>query len=239
MALKFMFVVSCLSLLQASEAVKLVVRQESPPLNRSCTAQEELVSMDALPQNCRVTLANAVDFTNVLSILNLASLDDLMQFMTLCSETCMPSVLEHAEGCYGTNNGLVEFFRGACGTNMDGMLCNQVVYNSLTNFTFSWQIPVISECYSNFTLFADTTPTPICSDGCREGLRRFNNELGCCLNNIYNNSFVGEYLPFAAYSLWSNCGLESESPGFCSSAVALSTGIYSLLTLITLGTVFL
>ena len=123
--------------------------------------------------------------------------------------------------------------------NMDGILCYTATYNSLMNFTTSWQSQVRDECFVNFTLYVDTTPTTTCSDDCQEGLRRFNDELGCCVNSVYNNSFLGKYGPFAEYSLWSNCGLEAESPGFCSSASALSNGIYSLLIVIMLGAIVL
>ena len=249
MALKFVFVVFCLLLLQSSEAVKLLARQESPPLNRDCSAQEEQNLLDAFTpgSDCKDAFDAALDFTNVLSLLG--NLADPSNYTTLCSNSCLPLLLEYTEGCFGTTDGLVELFtRDVCLFNMNGTMCYTATFNSLANITNSWQVRVRSECFVDFPFFQqpladmDTEQFPICSDECREGLRQFNDEFGCCVNSIYNNTFVGEHLPFAGNELWSRCGIISESPGFCSSAVVastLSTGIYSLIVIITLGTMFL
>ena len=247
MAIKFVFVVFCLLLLQSSEAVKLLARQESPPLNRDCSAQEEQELLDAFTPDCRDAFDAALDFTNVLTILG--TLNDPSNFVALCSNSCLPSLLEYTEECYGTTDGLVELIsRGVCLFNINGTMCYTAIFNSLVDFDNSWQARVRNECFVNFPFpqkpLADmnTEQFPICSDSCREGLRQFNDEFGCCVNSIYNNTFVGEHLPFAGNELWTRCGIISESPGFCSSAVvasALSTGIYSLIVIITLGTMFL
>ena len=59
-------------------------------------------------------------------------------------------------------------------------------------------------------------------------------ELGCCLNSVYNNTYADDHLPFATYELWSKCGIEDTAPEFCSSATAVVTsalcvGIYVFL----------
>ena len=244
MALKFVIVASCLFLLQSSDAIKLVARQENPPLNRDCSAQEEQDLLDAFTPDCRDAFDAALNFTNVLSLLT--NLADPSHYETLCSNSCLPSLLEYTEGCYGTTDGLVELLtKDICLFN-NGMMCYTATFNSLVDFDNSWQARVRSECFVDF-LFAqqpladmDTELQTICSQDCLMALRQFNDELGCCLNNIYNNTFVGEHLPFAGNALWSRCGVISESPGFCSSAAStLSTGIYSLIVIITLGTMFL
>ena len=141
----------------------------------------------------------------------------------------------------------MELLSGTCLFNMNGTMCYTATFNSIASFTNSWQDRVRAECFVNFEFpqqfFAGTNTELVqnCSEGCREGLRQFNDELGCCLNEIYNNSFTSERLPFAGNELWSRCGVISESRGFCSSAVvasALSTGIYALIV-ITLGAMFL
>lgn len=156
----------------------------------------------------------------------------------LCSDTCQPPFLAYIEGCFNTTDGLLETFEGLCLTNMDGTLCYTATYNSLVpNFTTSWQQDATDNCFVEFSLFVNTTFTANCSDGCRASLRRFNDELGCCVNSVYNNSFVGQYLPFANGSLWSECGILSESPGFCGSAgvvSAVSVCIFYLVALVTL-----
>ena len=227
--------------------MKLLARQESPPLNRDCSTQEEQDLLDAFTPDCRDVFDAVLDLTNVLSLFR--NFGDPSNFVTLCSDACLPSLLEYTEECFGTTDGLVEFLtRDNCLFNMNGTMCYTATFNSLANFTDSnWQARVRSECFVDFPFlqqpFADmdTELQTICSDECREGLRQFNDELGCCVNNIFNNSFASDILPFAGNELWTRCGVISESPGFCSSAVVastLSTGIY-LLIVFTLGTMFL
>ena len=250
MAIKFVFVAFCLLLLQFSEAVKLLARQESesPSLNRDCSAQEEQALLDAFSPVCRDAFDAALDFTNFISFLESLIADDPGDFIILCSDTCLPSFLEYTEGCFGTTDGLVELLtRDFCLLNMNGMMCHTALFTSLANITDSWQARVRSECFVNFPFeqsFVNSDPelTTTCSDGCREGLREFNDELGCCVNSLFNTTYFSDGFPFAGNELWTRCGIISESPGFCSSAVVastLSTGIYSLIIIITLGTMFL
>lgn len=104
-----------------------------------------------------------------------------------------------------------------------------------------WQLckPILWHCMGAnsdgklLSLF-DAIPTETCSDGCSRGLQQASNELGCCVDAVYNNTFVSEYLPFAEYSLWSKCGV--VTPGVCSSASALSMGVYVLTVTFILGT---
>ena len=62
--------------------------------------------------------------------------------------------------------------------------------------------------------------TPVsenCSDECRDSLVALRNDLGCCINTIYNHSdstYVF-YRPVFTYSLWSNCGVEPALAGGC------------------------
>ena len=126
MALEFMFVVSCLLLLQASEAVSVLTRQASPPLNRDCSEQEEQNLLNAFPQDCRAAY-NVLDFTNVQTIISKINVVDPMTFTMLCSEACSPRALDHLEGCYGTTSGLAQLFRAVCISNMNGTMCYTIV----------------------------------------------------------------------------------------------------------------
>ena len=87
-------------------------------------------------------------------------------------------------------------------------------------------------------MFTTPVPASTCSDGCRDALRQVRAETGCCFNAIYNNSFVGEHLPFADYALWSLCGLQLELPGVCvqQSAGVQMTGVFTLIVIAALGT---
>lgn len=215
--MKFLVASFFLWILSSTEtAAELIPRQTSPPLINNCSAQEDQEFRLAFTQDCRDTYDQAVDLTNVSTILNRPV--NPSHYVKLCSEPCLPSVLAHLRGCYGIHDGLAALYEGACRFNQNGVMCYAATYNSLI-MNPSWQVKVRAECFVNFTVeYSDPKLTESCSDSCKEGLRRVRNELGCCLNAIYNNSFVGEHLPFANYSLWSNCGLESESPGYCASA---------------------
>ena len=227
----------CLSVLQSSLAGPGQNDTEPPPILRNCSASEEQEFRRAFEQECIDTFDNATDFTNFATFL-LRPVDPI-HYVRLCSEPCLPSVLEHVRGCYGVNDGLAALYEGACLFNQDGTMCYTATFNSLG--MSSWQTDARAECYNNFTQFVTPVLTETCSNECASALRQVRDELGCCLNAIYNNSFVGEHLPFADYSLWSNCGL--ESPGFCAqppaSAGAKSAGVYGLFMTIALGSVFL
>ena len=236
MMLKLVFVVSCLLLLHCSEA--------QTPINRDCSVSEEQdrLQMDDFSQDCR----------DAYLVLNLTSAESFLTiglspsvYDMLCSDACFSPFMEVLEMCYATD-GLMDTFMASCLFNADGTMCYTATYNSISQSDDPWQVTVRAECFVNFDFAVNplagvtTELAPTCSDGCRAGLRQFNDELGCCVNSIYNNTFVAEHLPFAGYELWSGCGLESERPDFCSSAViasALSTGIYVLA--IVLGAMFL
>ena len=48
-----------------------------------------------------------------------------------------------------------------------------------------------------------------CSSECKSHLQTIHNDLGCCINAIYNNTDVRPFLrPVLNYSLWSSCGVE-------------------------------
>ena len=217
--MKIVVVAFCFWILCSTKttAADRIPRQTSPPLIKNCSAQEDQEFRLAFTQDCRDTYDQAVDLTNVASILNRPV--DPSHYVKLCSEPCLPSVLAHLRGCYGAHDGLAALYEGACHFNKNGTMCYTATYNSIALMNPSWQVTVRAECFVNFTVeYSDPKLTESCSDSCKEGLRQVRSEIGCCLNSIYNNSFVGEHLPFANYSLWSNCELESESPGYCASA---------------------
>ena len=229
----------CLLILPSNNAAKLLsARQiDSPPLIKNCSTQEEQEIRKAFEQECRDTFDQATDFTNVETVLTrLANPSDIVK---LCSEPCLPSVLALLRGCYGVHDGLAALYEDGCLFNKNGTMCYTATYNSLTTISPGWQTKVRAECYVNFTTFTNPVLAASCSDSCKEGLQQVRYELGCCVNAIYNNSFVGEHLPFADYALWSNCGLESELPGYCASAGVKSVGVDALFAIFALGTIIL
>ena len=232
MALRF--AVTCLLLL-SSGAIKLLAQQENPPLNKVCTNETEQDLFGAFSPECFAAF-QALDFTDVATILNVSTLNQ-MDARELCSEDCLPILTNYLNMCYHATTGLPDAFeRGVCLFNENGELCFIATIDSIVNPPSGtpWVTRVMANCFINFTLF-DATLTETCSDNCSRALQQGSDELGCCFNAVYNNTFVNEYLPFAEYSLWAKCGLVPPA-GVCSAASALSMGIYLLLALIILGT---
>ena len=231
--MKRFVVVFCLCILCSTEIVaaeERILRQASPQLTNNCSEQQENDFRSTFIQECKDAYDQALNFTNVASILSPNPLPNPSHYVKLCSEPCLPTVLEHLRACYGEEQeGLAVAIEGACHFNKKGTMCYTALYNSFLKMP-NWLETVMPECFVNFTLYdSDLKLTKKCSDSCRRGLHQVRSELGCCLNSIYNNSFVGEHLPFANYSLWSNCGLESESPGYCASAgVRPAFGAYAV-----------
>ena len=230
------FAVTCLLFL-SSGVVKLLAQQASPPLIKVCTNKTQQDLIGGFTTECHAAF-KALDFSNVGSILNVSMIEP-MDATTLCSEVCLPSLTEFLSVCYYTTPGFAEVFeRGVCLSNEDGKLCFTAILNSFQSPSSDtpWVFRVWSECFINLTI-SDATPnhTETCTDGCRCGLQQGRDELGCCMDAVYNNTFVRRYLPFAEYSLWSKCRM--EAPGFCSSALALSVEMCILVATTILNTI--
>ena len=72
-----------------------------------------------------------------------------------------------------------------------------------------------------------------CKRACNKAER---SSVVACMDAVYNNSFVRRYLlPFAEYSLWSKCRI--ETPGVCSSAPALCMKVYLLVATTVFNTI--
>ena len=228
-------VVSCLCILSSTEIVASedrILRQASLPLMNNCLDpdRQEDDFRRYLIKKCKDAYDQALNFTNVASILTPDPPPNPKSYTDLCSEPCLSSVLKHIRECYGKKHeDLAETIEGVCQVNRNGTMCYTALYNSIL-MKPNWQDTVRPKCFVNFTPYdSDPKLTETCSDSCKTGLRRVGSELGCCLTSIYNNSFVGEHFPFANYSLWSNCGLESELPGYCASAgVRPAVGAYAV-----------
>ena len=224
-------------LLLSSGAVKLLAQQTSLPLNKNCTNETEQDLIGNFTTQCHAAF-QALNFSTVGSILNVSMIEP-MDATTLCSEACLPSLTEFLSVCYNTTPGFAEVFeRGVCLSIENGKLCFTAILNSLQSPSSdtAWVNKVTTECFINFTISDDTpTPTETCTDGCRCGLQQGRDELGSCMDAVYNNTFVRRYLPFAEYSLWSKCRM--EAPGFCSSALPLSMEMCILVATTILNTI--
>ena len=86
----------------------------------------------------------------------------------------------------------------ACEENNDGIICTEFAADSTA----------LDQVALNCIEGAET-----CSDTCRTSVVSFRDVLGCCVNNLYNNSLLSLYA--SSYELWSMC--EVETIEFCGS----------------------
>jgi hypothetical protein len=112
MASRFAVVILSLWVLHSSNAAYRNVRQDSPPLIKNCSTQEEQEFRRAFEQECMEVFDQAIDFSNVSTILTRPA--ELSHSVTLCSDLCLPSVLAHLRGCYGAHNGLALLYEDSC-----------------------------------------------------------------------------------------------------------------------------
>ena len=208
-------------------------------LEKSCNVNEEGIFLNKYPHQCQKVYNESVNLTTVESALNLPVTDILNQYeQVLCSDRCFEPFIAHMGGCYSTT-GIADSFKGLCMTNENGQSCYKTLRLSLrllTDFTTSWQSMASRFCYINYTGPAENfTIDEMCSLDCRESLKLFIADLGCCVNTVYNTSFVSRYLPFARNDLWIQCELLSESPERCSGSPKISSaGIILVISSITL-----
>ena len=120
----------------------------------------------------------------------------------------------------------IQGFRELCGVDKAGDYC-------LIRHPFDLSNPSLVYAFNNCT--SNTT----CSNDCRMALQNFESLTGCCINNVYNGTYIDLFgrarIPFLSYEFWTLCGLEtpgtcetpftsvSTSPGFISGATNIAT----------------
>ena len=115
-----------------------------------------------------------------------------------CSDDASPGIrpqLETAVEC--NHDGWARYFANYCTMNTNGTRCaTALAYHA--DF-----IRLFGTCALSFTTN--------CSDQCRNDLAIIRNDLGCCINAIFNytDSPYAHLAPIFSYSLWSRCGLET------------------------------
>lgn len=66
-----------------------------------------------------------------------------------------------------------------------------------------------------------------CPQGCERALRTMVDDLGCCINSLFNVTTFGfDVLNVASYELWSVCNV--TSPGYCHGYQESSSGVMSI-----------
>lgn len=108
-------------------------------------------------------------------------------------------------GCYQ----VAQAHADACGTNPQGQHCAAVVGADLDSVVNNG-VPLINNVISQCSRISGT-----CTSSCRSAIQVFRDDLGCCVNNLYNTSIVnslagGQHLA-TSYELWSLCNVETTS----------------------------
>lgn len=100
-----------------------------------------------------------------------------------------------------------------CEADDDGVICISYYNDTIVRTIVD---PVELNCING---------TNSCTEACRAAVVNFRENLGCCVNNLYNNSLHSIY--GASYELWSLC--EVETVGICRSGQAPTVVVTKLL----------
>ena len=140
----------------------------------------------------------------------LAELDSQVDFQgyclisveTICQDECLDIIFQLAVLCNG--DFIAKTYRAYCGQ-YDGKSCLELFLTAEDEYATAFESANIS---------CSGASTTTCLPDCKSSLQQISATLGCCLNNIYNNSELGlEYETLNSYELWKECGV--ETPGFC------------------------
>ena len=142
----------------------------------------------------------------------LAELDSQVDFQgycfsveTICQDECVDILFQLAVLCDADE--IAKTYRAYCGQ-YDGKSCVELFIASVDEYATAFESANVSCSGAN---------TTTCSPDCKSSLQQISATLGCCLNNIYNNSELGlglsGYETLNSYELWKECGV--ETPGFC------------------------
>lgn len=122
---------------------------------------------------------------------------------TVCSEGCAGVFLEYDNTCPDYLPNLSTYLRGICSENEHLERC---AFSALDNDG----LRVYQKC------FVETDAFVRCRSRCRNALRDFSADIGCCINTFYNDTYtvftnLQLFLPRLNYSidplLWETCGI--------------------------------
>ena len=97
-------------------------------------------------------------------------------------------------------------FENGCRRNSNGLLCRVAT-------TYTYEV-------DNIETVCETSVTGDCTSECRNSLMMIRDEVGCCINLIFNTTNRNP----AAFNntLWTNCGVEPVTETCSSSAISIS-----------------
>ena len=117
-----------------------------------------------------------------------------------CDPTYQLPYLEVRKSC--GQDDIVRTAINMCGVNEEAKFC--------------FEVARAGSSYASRVNNVCLTGTAECTIQCRVALDTYNRQIGCCLNNIYNNKNSG-YFRSTSPVLWSACGI--DNPGFCQSTL--------------------
>ena len=168
---------------------------EETPYIGLCTEEnyEDWYNND-YPEECREMMANATDMHHL--------------FEVYCDPFCGDLYFDYLDNCGSAGVVLTFFYRNFCAENEKGVAC----YNYIASEELQNPKPEVDEYCTglNYT----------CTVNCFYALEAFSEELGCCVNTIYNMSVPD---PTTMYELWQMCDV--PTPTFCNDVrLAFSSG---------------
>ena len=174
-----------------------------------CSDRYFSARFNQLEFSCLNSLANL----SVANVTYLASEGSVSDIDNVCREGCAGVFLDHDEICPDFLPNFSSYLRGVCSKNAHHERCafSVMVNNGLR---------VYEKC------FVQTNAFDRCRFRCKNALREFSDNLGCCINTFYNDTYtfftnLQSFVPTLNYSidplLWDTCGI--PYPSECSPIV--------------------
>ena len=179
----------------------------APP--RSCTAEDFLNRS----QECVTWASNFFNSTQT---------NTVTRFYDFICEPCGMVYTEFLRTfCGGGYVDLAEFYELNCGKNASNVRCDVVSVEALSTTSNSPVLAAHVACNASLM-----NPTTACAPECASLLGTIRNDYGCCINNIFNNTYfrlVDSQNPnsnitgLVNYELWSRCNV--IAPQFCHTGI--------------------
>ena len=169
-----------------------------------CSLEETLSIFEDYPENCSIAFENLkMEFER--------NSQDLVVYKEiysqLCSDECTDQINAFSEACVAPL--YTDSFFHACEQNTEtGDYCLAALYKNNG-------MKASVDCYSSLAVGE-------CSESCSLSLTELKNDIGCCVNSLFNVTTYGlDKLNIASHELWVLCGV-SELPECGNSPIILN-----------------
>lgn len=187
-----------------SASVPSIFRRQLP-VGLTCGASDLSTGLAGLPTTCRESLTAFVAIRPEQYVTRQAEVFQAIQ--VICSSECLPPVVDLVDIClppYRTSLGQ------ACASN---------------GLFQCWQGPIINNGTDvNIDCYDTLTSNDTCPEECQDSIMTIRDDLGCCVNNVFNTTVFGPALAqlrVANGTLWDACGVDRVL--FCPVPEVLST----------------